>query len=211
MPRRGAGCHRVIAGIVLAGGQGLRMGGGDKGLRMLGGMPMLAHVVARVRPQVAALAINANGDAARFAGFGLPVVADTVPGQKGPLAGVLAGMRWAAANGEQDLLTVPTDTPFLPPDLVHRLAEARGGAAVACAVSGGRLHPVVALWRVADADVLEASLRRGAGRVQGWMRRQGLAEVHFDGPDDPFANINTPEDLAAAEARLGSRSGSLRE
>ncbi len=209
MPRRGAGCHRVIAGIVLAGGQGLRMGGGDKGLRMLGGVPMLAHVVARVRPQVAALAINANGDAARFAGFGLKVVADTVPGQKGPLAGVLAGMRWAAAMGARDLLTVPTDTPFLPPDLAHRLAEARGEAAVACAVSGGRVHPVVALWRVADAEVLEASLRRGAGRVQGWMRGQGLAEVHFAGPDDPFANINTPEDLAAAEVRLGGGFGPL--
>jgi len=160
--------------------------------------------VARVRPQVDALALNANGDAGRFAAFGLPVLADTVPGHPGPLAGVLAGMRWAAGLGAADLLSVPTDTPFLPGDLVARLVAGRGAAAVACAASGGFVHPVVALWRVGLADALEAALAAGTRRVEGWMRARGLAEVDFaDEGGDPFANVNTPEELSAAQARLG--------
>ena len=179
------------------------MGGGDKGLRRLGGLTLLAHVLGRVGPQVAAVVLNANGDAGRFAGLGLPVVADGVGA--GPLAGVLAGLRWAAAHHPgAEVLVVPSDTPFLPGDLVARLRAGRGDAALASAASGGRVHPVVALWRAGLADALEAALRDGERRVVSWMRGQGMAEVEFaDGVHgDPFANLNTPADLAAAEGRL---------
>ena len=192
-----------IIAVVLAGGQGVRMGGGDKGLRLLGGRTLLDHVLGRVGPQADAVVLNANGDAGRFAGLGLPVVADGVGA--GPLAGVLAGLRWVAAHHPgAEVLVVPSDTPFLPGDLAARLRAGRGTAALACAASGGRVHPVVALWRVALGDALEASLRDGERRVVTWMRGQGLAEVAFADGDagDPFANLNTPEELAAAAARL---------
>lgn len=194
----------VLAGLVLAGGQARRMGGGDKALRPLGGRTLLDHVLARLAPQAGPVALSANGDPARFAAWGLPVLPDTMPGFPGPLAGVLAGLRWAAGLGATEMLVVPTDTPFLPADLLARLREGRGAAALACAVSGGRMHPVVALWRTGLADRLEAALAAGERRVAGWMRAEGLAEVEFPiGPDgDPFANLNTPEDLAAAALRL---------
>lgn len=192
-----------IVAVVLAGGRGLRLGGGDKALRLLAGRPLLTHVLARVVPQVDEVVLNANGDPARFAAWGLPVVADGIGA--GPLAGVLAGLRWAQLHRPRaDVLVVPTDTPFLPADLILRLRTERGPAPLACAASGGRLHPVVALWPVALADALAASLRAGDRRVVAWMKGQGLAEVDFAiGPaGDPFANLNTPEDLAAAEALL---------
>ena len=200
--RDGGVLPRVVA-VVLAGGQGLRMGGGDKALRLLGGRTLLDHVLARIAPQVDGVLLNANGDAARFAAWRLPVVGDQIPGFAGPLAGVLAGLRWAAGQGAAELLVVPTDSPFLPGDLVARLRAGRGGAALVCAASGGRLHPVVALWPVGLAGALAAALAAGERRVAGWMRRQGLAEVDFStGDGDPFANLNTPAELAAAEARL---------
>lgn len=190
--------------VVLAGGQARRMGGGDKALRMLAGRTLLDHVLARIAPQVDRVALSANGNPARFAAWGLPVLADTVPDFPGPLAGVLSGLRWAAGQGAAEALVVPTDSPFLPPDLLARLSAGRGAAAIACAASAGQVHPVAALWPVALADALEAALKAGDRRMEGFMRAQGLAVVPFPvGPEgDPFANLNTPEELAAAEARL---------
>ncbi len=164
---------------------------------------MLAHVLDRIRPQVDAVALSANGDAARFAAFGLPVLPDTQPG--GPLAGVLAGMRWAARQHPgADLLSVPTDTPLLPHDLVARLAAARGDG-IACAASAGRRHPVVALWPLALADVLAAALAAGERGVGRFAAAHALTEVEFAAdPVDPFTNVNDPGELAAVDALLGA-------
>src|SRR5581483_10374175 len=141
-----------VAGLLLAGGRATRMGGGDKCLRPLAGRPLLAHVLSRLRPQVRRLVLNANGDASRFSAFGLPVVADGIADFAGPLAGILAGLEWAAGAAPDCrlVLSAPTDAPFLPRDLVRRLLEARGAenAEIAMASSGGRTHPVAALWPV---------------------------------------------------------------
>jgi len=205
--------HASIAAVLLAGGQSRRMGGGDKGLLMLSGTPMLGHVLARLWPQVAALAINANGDPKRFAAFALPVVADTVQGYAGPLAGIHAGMRWAAQHvpGAQWIATASSDVPFLPLDLVARLAAAMTGhseGGIAIASSGGRAHPVIGLWPVALADALESAIRAGEFRVGHWARAQGAIEVDFPAVEvagrgvDPFFNANTPQDLDEARAIL---------
>ena len=186
-------------GVVLAGGLSRRMGGGDKGLLPLGGRPVLAHVIERLRPQCAAMVLNGNGDPARFAAFGLPVVADGEPGHPGPLAGVLAGLDWAAAAGFGWVVTAPGDCPFLPADLVARLHDERGAAPTAMAASGGRIHPVVALWPVAMRGAIRAALAAGERRVAAVT--DGAARATWpDQPIDPFLNINTPDDLAAAEA-----------
>ena len=193
--------------VVLAGGLARRMGGGDKALRLLGGRTLLAHVLDRIRPQVGAVALSANGDPARFAPWGLAVLADPLPGNPGPLAGVLAGMRWAAALGAADVLSVPADTPFLPADLVARLAAARraAGVPIACAASLGRTHPVVALWPAALADALAAALHGGMRAVDRWAGARGVAVASFEAAGgDPFFNVNSPGDLAAAEALLAS-------
>jgi molybdenum cofactor guanylyltransferase len=202
---------------ILAGGLSRRMfaaeqGGGDKGLLELGGQSMIAHVIARVRPQASALVLNANGDAARFAALGLPVMPDTIKGFVGPLAGVLAGMRWTAARhpAATHTLTVSSDAPFLPPDLVTHLSAALYGAptAIAVAASGGELHPVIGLWPVALADDLEAALKSGVRKVLAWTDRHGTRPVtfplvKFGGRDiDPFFNANTPEELADARGLL---------
>ena len=195
----------TIAGVVLAGGLSRRMGGGDKCLQKLAGRPLLAHIVERARPQVAALALNANGDAARFAAFGLPVVADSVPGFAGPLAGVLAGLDWAAANVAQctHVASFAGDAPFLPRDLVARLAAAlaEGRHDLACAASGGRTHPVFGLWPVALRDALRRAVaEEGIRKVDVWTARYDLVAVDFaTAPIDPFFNANRPEDLAEAE------------
>lgn len=192
--------------VVLAGGMALRMGGGDKGLLRLRRRPMLDHVLDAVRPQVRAVALNANGDPKRFLHWGLPVLADPIPGNPGPLAGILAGMRWARRvhPGASLLLSVPTDTPLLPPDLVTRLAQVRtqSGASIACAASGGRLHPVVALWPVMLADALAAALAGSVRSVEAFAAPHGMAAAEFavEGAD-PFLNVNDPADLARA-ARL---------
>jgi molybdopterin-guanine dinucleotide biosynthesis protein A len=199
------------AGVVLAGGRATRLGGGDKPFRTIAGRPMLDHVVERLSPQVDAVAINANGDPSRFAGYGLPVVADQiVPGrdvQAGPLSGILAAMRWAASAGAGTVLTVAGDTPFFPHDLATRLRQAAGDrAGVAVATSGGRIHPVFALWPVG----LEAALARfldesATYSVMAFLREHEAISVDFPMTSvgetalDPFFNVNTPDDLRAAE------------
>jgi molybdopterin-guanine dinucleotide biosynthesis protein A len=202
-----------VVGVLLAGGQARRMGGGDKCLRPLGGRPILARVIGRAAPQVRALLLNANGDPRRFAGFGLPIAADPIPGFAGPLAGVLSGMAWVRANRPDCpwIATVATDTPFFPTDLVARLLEAVGreAADLACATSGGRAHPVFGLWPVRLADDLRAAMEGEAIRkVDVWTARYRLAQVEFPTePIDPFFNTNRPEDLAEAERMLGAGAG----
>lgn len=194
-----------VVGLLLAGGQSRRMGGGDKCLRLLGGRPVLAHVIGRFAPQVRRLCLNANGDPARFGEFGLPVVADSVEGFVGPLAGVLAGLDWAAANAPDCpwVATAPTDAPFLPCDLVARLLEPclAGKADMACAVSAGQAHPVVGLWPVAAREALRHALVvEQIRKVDVWTARYRLAPVEFAAePVDPFFNANRPEDLEEAE------------
>jgi molybdopterin-guanine dinucleotide biosynthesis protein A len=193
-----------IGGVLLAGGQSQRMGGGDKNLRMLAGKPMLAHVIERAKPQVDALVLNANGDPQRFAAFGLPVIADSVACFAGPLAGVLAGLDWAAANlPEAELVaSFATDAPFFPRDLVRRLAVAleEGGFDLACAQSNGQAHPVFGLWPVSLREALREALAGGLRKVDRWTARYKLVEIEFLAePIDPFFNANRPEDLAEAE------------
>jgi molybdenum cofactor guanylyltransferase len=202
-----------VVGLLLAGGLSRRMGGGDKSLRLLAGRPLLQYVIDRLRPQVDALVLNANGDPARFAGFGLPVVADSVPDFAGPLAGVLAGLDWAAANRPDCpfVVSVATDAPFLPDNLVARLAEEMqaAGAALACAASGGQAHPVIGLWPLRlRADLRRALVTEGIRKVDQWTARYRLVPVPFaDRPIDPFFNANRPEDLERAETILGLAAG----
>lgn len=203
-----------ILGLLLAGGQSRRMGGGDKALRLLGGRPLLQRVIDRMRPQVAALVLNANGDPARFAGFGMPVVADSIPDFAGPLAGILAGLDWAAAHRPDCpvIASVATDAPFLPENLVSNLHEGMEaeGAELACAASAGQPHPVIGLWPVRLRDDLRHALvEEGVRKVDVWTGRYRLATVSFpelslgDGVAiDPFFNANRPEDFARAAALL---------
>jgi molybdopterin-guanine dinucleotide biosynthesis protein A len=197
-----------VAGVLLAGGLSRRMGGGDKTLRTLGGRPMLDRILDRVRPQVRALMINANGDPARFDGYGLPVVADGVPDYAGPLAGVLAGLDWAAAEapGTAWVASFATDAPFVPEDLVARLlsAVADEGADMACAASDGQRHPVFGLWPVRlRHDLRRAMVEEGMRKVDAWTGRYRVALAAFRSqPVDPFFNANRPEDLAEAERLL---------
>jgi molybdopterin-guanine dinucleotide biosynthesis protein A len=194
-----------IFGVILAGGQGQRMGGVDKALVPLAGAPLLAHVIARLEPQVERLVLSANGDAARFARFGLPVLPDG-PGA-GPLAGVLAALRWAAPLGATAVVSAPVDGPFLPGDLCPRLCLAAENApeGLAVAQAGGRLHPTFALWPVELAEPLAAFLDSGAKpKVMDFVAAHGATEAQF-AEGSGFDNLNTPEDLAAAERYLRKR------
>lgn len=203
----------VTAAIILAGGRGTRMGGRDKAFLVLGGRPLIAHVRARLDRQAGPLAISANGDPARFARYGLPVLPDPVPAGAGPLAGILAGLDWAEEAGEARLLTVAVDTPFLPASLLRRLAGAcrETGTDLALAASFGRdgaprLHPTFGLWptrlRVELRRALDAREPDGtAPSIRAFAARHGAATAYFhSGPPDPFFNINRPADLAAAPA-----------
>jgi len=195
-------------GVILAGGQATRMGGGDKGLREVAGKPLLDHVIARLGPQVGGIALNANGDPARFAAYGLPVVADSMPDWPGPLAGVLAGMDWAAAQGADSVVSVAADTPFFPRDLIARLQAAAGpsGLALAATREGDKLwrHPTFGLWPVALRNDLRAALLGGLRKVVLWTDQHGAGSAEFGtDPFDPFFNINTPEDIAVAEQFAG--------
>ena len=198
-----AGPGARILGLVLAGGEGRRLGGGDKTLAEVGGLAILDRILARLGPQVGALALSANGDRARFASRRLPVVPDLAPGQ-GPLGGILAGLRAASAilPGCRAILSVPGDAPFLPADLAARLLDAADGERPAIARSAGRDHPVVGLWPLTLADELEAFLSAGLRRAGDFACRAGAVAVAWpDAAGDPFLNVNTPEDLAAARAR----------
>jgi len=196
-----------IAGIVLAGGAARRLGG-DKALRLLGGKTLLDHAISRARPQVAALAVSANSGDAAYRAPGLPVLADSAPGLPGPLAGILAGMDWAASSGMAWLASFPCDAPFFPRDLVARLTAARaaGQADIACAASGGRTHPVFALWPARLREELRRALRdEGLRKVETWAARYRVVTVAIPAePFDPFLNINTPDDLSRAETLLAA-------
>ena len=201
-----------IAGVVLAGGLSRRMGGGDKGFRELGGKPLIQHVIERLSAQASPLAINANGDASRFEAFGLPVIADATEDFAGPLAGVLAGMRWAAAAAPDArfIATAACDTPFLPMDLVAQFLAAAGSTypAIVLAKSGEHIHPVSGLWPVALACDLADALASGTRKVQAWARKHPHFIVEFPIPShngkpaDPFFNANTPEELGEAATLL---------
>ena len=192
-------------GVILAGGLASRMGGGDKGLLPLGGATILGHVIDRLSPQVAGLALNANGDPGRFALFGLPVLPDSIGGYAGPLAGVLAGLDWAAEQGADHIVTAAADTPFFPADLVPQLvlaAETQGKPIALARTENGR-HPTFGLWPVALADDLREALNDGVRKVVQWTDRHGTAMADFPSDRfDPFFNVNTPEDLLQAEAHL---------
>ncbi|MFZ0765729.1 molybdenum cofactor guanylyltransferase MobA [Bradyrhizobium sp.] len=200
-------------GVLLAGGLARRMGGGDKPMRQIAGRTILDRVIARIQPQCDGLILNANGDPARFASFGLPVIADTVKDFPGPLAGILAALDWAAANrpGVEFILSAAADCPFLPRDLVARLHCARDeqDAQLAVAASAGQSHPVIGLWSVALREELRHALVvEDMRKIDRWTARYRLATVTWPAePLDPFFNANTMDDIAAAE-RLAELDGS---
>ncbi len=203
----------MIPLVILAGGVSRRMGGGDKPLRLVDGRPILTHIILRLVPAHSVLAISANGELGRFASFGLPVLPDATPGQ-GPLGGILAGLDWAASIGAAELLSVPGDCPFLPPDLASRL-----GAAPAMALSAGRRHPTASIWQIDCRARLRAHLqsratidRRQLG-VAAFADTIGMRTVTMEAVDgtDPFLNVNTPADLEAAERRARAMPAPVRD
>ena len=206
------GTAKTVVGVILAGGQSRRMGGGDKALRALAGKPMLAHVIERLASQVPCCVINANGDLGRFIPFGLPVVPDSFGEFAGPLAGILAGMRWTLAHvpDARWIVTVPSDSPLVPTDLVARLAAGLRPASdtIVLAQSMGRTHPVVGLWPVKLADPLQSALEAGVRKIAAWTDQHGTIPVEFPsvrvgGADvDPFFNANTPEDFETLRGLL---------
>lgn len=192
-------------GIILAGGLARRMGGGDKALLPLGAGVLLDHVWDRLIPQVGDAAINANGDPERWHAYDADILPDTLPDFPGPLAGVLAGMRWAAPKGATHIVTVAGDTPFFPPDLVPQLlfAAQRQGKPIAIAATADGWHPTFGLWPVDLADDLETELSGGMRKILRWAEKHGMAQAMFpSGAVDPFFNINTPDDLITAQALL---------
>lgn len=196
----------AVLGVILAGGRATRMGGGDKGLRQVAGQRLLDHVIARLGPQVGGMAINANGDPARLAEFELPVLPDSLPDHPGPLAGVLAGMDWAAGQGAHAIVTAAADTPFFPTDLVARLQAEAGPSGLALAASRdtqGRYwrQPTFGLWPVVLRDDLRAALIGGLRKIVLWTDAHNAGQAVFESDHfDPFFNVNTPEDIAEAEA-----------
>ncbi|MGY3691814.1 molybdopterin-guanine dinucleotide biosynthesis protein A [Bradyrhizobium sp. USDA 3240] len=201
-----------IPGVLLAGGLARRMGGGDKPMRKIAGRTILQRVIDRLAPQCGGLIINANGDPARFAAFGLPVVADDVADYPGPLAGILAALDWTAANRPDAkwVLSAAGDCPFLPRDLVARLEQARAAqnAELAVASSGGQVHPVIGLWSVRLRNELRHALvEEDVRKIDRWTARYPLATVEWPTePLDPFFNANTVEDIAEAD-RLAALDG----
>lgn len=201
---------RQPLGVILAGGQATRMGGGDKGLLRLGKGTLLSSVIDRLSPQVAGLALNANGDPSRFDALGLPVLADSIEGFAGPLAGVLAGLDWAASQGAETIVTAAADTPFFPADLVPRLLLASEGQSVPLVLAatpdskrGQVRHPTFGLWPVSLREDLRAALDGGLRKVVMWTDQHGGREALFPSDGfDPFFNVNTPDDLAQAEALI---------
>jgi molybdenum cofactor guanylyltransferase len=205
--------HDRTLGLILAGGRARRMRGEDKALLVLSGKPMLAHAIDRLAPQCRALVLNANGDSTRFASFALPVIADERQDFAGPLAGLLAGLDYCARDLPEVtyVVSLPADTPFAPRDLVARLHEARRsfGAEIAVARSGDHEHHLAGLWPVTIANALRNALHgEDARKVGSFAARFKLAHAEWPvAPFDPFFNVNTPEDLARAEAILRGGSG----
>ncbi|MCQ0969089.1 molybdenum cofactor guanylyltransferase MobA (plasmid) [Paracoccus sp. TK19116] len=204
----------AVPGVILAGGRASRMGGGDKGERLIAGASLMERVIARLGPQCDGLAINANGEPARLAAYGLPLLPDTIADHPGPLAGVLAGLDWAAHRGADAVVTVAVDTPFVPRDLVARLQASAGDEGLALAASPGadgviRRHPTCGLWPVALREDLRAAVQGGLGKIVLWTDRYGAGRAEWPStPVDPFFNVNTPEDLAEAE-RLAAILGKI--
>ena len=197
-----------IVAVLLAGGLARRMGGGDKCLREVAGRPLLSHVIERILPQVDHVVLNANGDPERFSEYGLPVIADVVEGNVGPLAGILTGLDWAARHVTECewVVSVPTDAPFLPLDYVARMMAAieDEDAELACASTNGRTHPVAGLWALRlMLELRSALIDEDIRKIDQWTVRYRLADVEFSSePIDPFFNANRPEDLKAAEVIL---------
>ncbi|MEO3385893.1 molybdenum cofactor guanylyltransferase MobA [Mesorhizobium sp. CAU 1741] len=195
-----------VVGVILAGGRATRMGGVDKALLHIDGRTLLEHLLDRLRPQCGELVLNANGEPARFSGFGLPVIADSVDDFPGPLAGILAGMEWGTSRRAAWMVTVAADTPFVPRDLVSRLAEAVDGRDARIALAASRddsrtlhVHPTIGLWSTALAADLRGSLHAGMRKVRVWAERHEVVTVEFEAtPFDPFFNVNTPDDLVHA-------------
>ncbi|RTL75945.1 MAG: molybdenum cofactor guanylyltransferase MobA [Bradyrhizobiaceae bacterium] len=200
-------------GVLLAGGLARRMGGGDKPMRLIAGRPILERVIGRLAPQCDGLVLNANGDPARFAAFGLPVVSDDVADFPGPLAGVLAGLEWAAANrpDAQYVLTAAADCPFLPRNLVSRLHQARrdNDAEIAVAESGGQMHPIIAIWHVDLRHAIRHALTvEDFRKAHAFVRRFRLAQASWPtAPLDPFFNANQADDLEEATRLAGLDGG----
>lgn len=198
-----------IPGVILAGGRSTRFGG-DKCLAMLGPRPVIAHVIERLRPQVAGIALNVNGDSEPYERFGLPLIPDDPPDYAGPLAGVLAGLDWAAAAGQPAIITVAGDTPVFPDDLAVQLRAAGIAAHNALIIAYGRTpggelnpHPIFGVWPVTLRRALRAALAAGQYRVRAFTEAQGAAEAIFPEEGAMFRNINTPEDLRVAARDLG--------
>ena len=200
-----------IVGILLAGGLSRRMGGGDKNLLQLGGKSILRHVIERIAPQVDTLILNANGDAGRFAEYGLPVVGDVIDGYAGPLAGILTGLEWASVNVPscEWVATFATDAPFVPKNLVAELLNSieANGADMACAMSKDRTHPPFAIWPIRLKDALRAAMiDEGMRKIDLWTSRYKIDHVPFKGEGiDPFFNINKPDNLDEAKQLLASK------
>ena len=201
-------------GVILAGGQASRMGmdktGGDKGLLLLEGTSLLSRVVQRLQPQVGALVLNANGDPARFSSFELPVISDSVEGYAGPLAGVLAGMDWAFERGHTHIVTAAADTPFFPSNLVEKLHQAQEEqkkpialAATPHPAKGLLRQPTFGLWPVDLREDLRRALNDGIRKIVQWTDRHGTALASFEFEEnDPFFNVNTPQDMLRAQEIL---------
>ena len=202
-----------IPGIILAGGLSRRMGGGDKGLLMLGKTTIIERVIDKILPQVGSLAININGDSSRFPDYKLPIIPDGIKGYLGPLSGILAGMEWAFKNGNRYIATVAADTPFLPDDLIkrlHAMVKSKNlniGIAASRILSGDDvfIHPTFGIWEVALKDDLRDALANDTRKIMFWAKKFKLDYYYFDTSDklsDPFFNINTPDDLEEAKYRL---------
>tara|TARA_B100000214_G_scaffold76426_1_gene51514 strand:+ start:90 stop:722 length:633 start_codon:yes stop_codon:yes gene_type:complete len=202
-----------IPGIILAGGLSRRMGGGDKGLLMLGETSIIERVIDKILPQVGSLAININGDSSRFPDYKLPIISDSIKGYLGPLSGILAGMEWAFKNGNRYIATVAADTPFLPDDLIkrlHAMVKSKNlniGIAASRILSGDDvfIHPTFGIWEVALKDDLRDALANDTRKIMFWAKKFKLDYYYFETSDklsDPFFNINTPDDLEEAKYRL---------